>query len=81
MEDKRNRPVLLVPLGLKHWFVEKAYPEGTVPFHEVRDIDPTYPGLEEFEEAIGADWEDDIGKPARKPALRLVYSNGLRINP
>lgn len=77
MGHMMKRPILSVSLGLRRWFTALAYPEGTIPLHEIREIDPTRPGLEEFESLIGADWEEE--KP--RPILRLVYSNGRGITP
>lgn len=77
-----GRPLLIVPLGLKAVFMREA--GGAIPFQEIREVDPTHPGHEEFEELIGGDGEPDppqTEEPRSRPFLRLIALNGKRLEP
>ncbi len=96
MASGKGRPLITVPMGLKKWFMKSACPEGVSMIEEVREIDPTHPGLPEFEELIGGDIDDMDepeaegapqsptaagDKPAQsKPGLRLATFNGRRLD-
>jgi hypothetical protein len=76
-----KKPILAVPIGLKKWFMKAAYPENVTPLHDVVEIDPTHPGLDEFVELMRGEHEQDIlqEEPQEsKPKLKLVYSKGKR---
>lgn len=85
------RPLIIIPPGLKEWFRREACPEeGVVLFAELREVDPTVPGLPEFEEAISADAGPDFVPQTQTPPteqaaaqakLRLVVFPGQKRTP
>ncbi|MCB9990473.1 MAG: hypothetical protein H6867_03710 [Rhodospirillales bacterium] len=87
MAQQRKRPLIVVPGALKDWFVKASCGAADVVlFAEVRGIDPTMPGLDEFEDMIGGEdlWPEDVvgaGSVSRaRPVLRLITLYGQRLD-
>lgn len=72
MGNADKRPIIVVPPGLKDWYMAQAYPEGVIPFHEICEVDPTRPGHEEFEEALGKEPDPPAPEPDKKEKPHLV---------
>ena len=85
--NKHKKPILVLPIGLKSWFMKAAYPDNLEPIHDVVEVDPTHPGLDEFVELMRQENEEELDADVdaqkdnnsdTKPKLKLVYSNGKR---
>ena len=76
MTSEKKRPLIIVPQCLKEWFTKASCPDESVTlFSEVRGIDPTMPGLDEFESLIRND-DDFTDDPEDRPKPRLVTLDG-----
>ncbi len=73
---KLKRPLIIVPSGLKDWFMKEVTDNGLTLLHEIREIDPTRPGHDEFEELVKGDFEPETPPPY----IRLVYSKGRTLD-
>ncbi len=76
-----GRPLVIVPIGLKHFFQPAASADNVVPFEEIREIDPTMPGLgEELESLLAGDYDDEPGEELTAESC-VANESATRRNP